>query len=521
MAMTIRNDSGSMMALGQLKKNDSSLEKQLKKVSSGMRTNSAGDDASGYSISERMRTLIRALGQDIQNTKNGKDLVAAAEGGIQEIINNLRSMKEMAINSANDHNTDLDRETLEKEFASRKETIADIAGTTNYNGRLLLTGDYKQYHIGGAAGNSQASYSTLTGGFQPAFNSCWPSSNMISNQGKGIAVDSSFIGDLIGPGHNVWDYWTETGQTWTYRSMQYNQIAVSLDFSGFNINYPTALDGKGFSILCGQCGQYIDIKFDANTTQTTYTSTPSPPAGWAVPHKLAREFTIGIQNVTKGTDLAKAIFEGIKSVQSQIPVINYTFDFITSNPIDTSPTNILIDTCHYLRMAEINGNYYYLKGNDQCELQFINRLYNDQPYNFEFEVAEDLRTPLIIHTGSKANQHLEIFINGMFPENLGIGDTHVTPREAALRAINDMDNALAYSLNEITRMGAYRMRLGQTEENLVTNEENTQAAESIIRDADMAKEMTDYAKANIMTQSAQAMLAQANQNSSNVLNLLK
>ena len=98
MAMTIRNDSGSMMALGQLKKNDSSLEKQLKKVSSGMRTNSAGDDASGYSISERMRTLIRALGQDIQNTKNGKDLVAAAEGGIQEIINNLRSMKEMAIN---------------------------------------------------------------------------------------------------------------------------------------------------------------------------------------------------------------------------------------------------------------------------------------------------------------------------------------------------------------------------------------------------------------------------------------
>lgn len=76
-------------------------------------------------------------------------------------------------------------------------------------------------------------------------------------------------------------------------------------------------------------------------------------------------------------------------------------------------------------------------------------------------------------------------------------------------------------MNEITRMGAYRMRLGQTEENLVTNEENTQAAESIIRDADMAKEMTDYAKANILTQSAQAVLAQANQNSSNVLNLLK
>ncbi len=134
-----------MLALGQMKKNDSDLSKQLKKVASGMRINSAGDDASGYSISERMRTMIRALGQDIQNVKTGINLVAVAEGGIQEIINNLRSMKEMAINSANDHNTDLDRAILEKDFRSRMETITDITASTNYNGRLLLTGDYAQY----------------------------------------------------------------------------------------------------------------------------------------------------------------------------------------------------------------------------------------------------------------------------------------------------------------------------------------------------------------------------------------
>ena len=72
---------------------------------------------------------------------------AFPEGGIQEIVNNLRTMKEMAINAANDHNTDLDRGTIEKEFASRKQTITDIAASTNYNGKLLLTGDYAEYQI--------------------------------------------------------------------------------------------------------------------------------------------------------------------------------------------------------------------------------------------------------------------------------------------------------------------------------------------------------------------------------------
>ncbi len=187
-----------------------------------------------------------------------------------------------------------------------------------------------------------------------------------------------------------------------------------------------------------------------------------------------------------------------------------------------------IDTAHYLRMAEINGNYYYLKDNDGCEMQFINNVYGGQSNNSSGGMGADFGAPLIIHTGTKANQHQRIFINSMYPKDMkmnfqapSLEEAHVTPFEAALEALGILDNAVEYTLNEITRMGAYRMCLGQTEDNLVTNEENTQAAESIIRDADMAKEMTDYAKANILTQSAQAVLAQANQNSSNVLNLLK
>ena len=145
--MQIMNSGATMAALGELKKNDTTLGKELKKVASGMKVNSAGDGASEYAISEKMRVRLRSLDQDIENVQTGKNLVRTAEGGIQEIVNNLRSMKTMAIDSANDHNTDTDRATIDKEFQQRIEEIDDIANTTNYNGRLLLRGDYGDHYL--------------------------------------------------------------------------------------------------------------------------------------------------------------------------------------------------------------------------------------------------------------------------------------------------------------------------------------------------------------------------------------
>ncbi|MBQ9615749.1 MAG: flagellin, partial [Selenomonadaceae bacterium] len=97
----------------------------------------------------------------------------------------------------------------------------------------------------------------------------------------------------------------------------------------------------------------------------------------------------------------------------------------------------------------------------------------------------------------------------------------VTTGDNARGAIIMIDDAIEYTLNECTTMGAYSMRLEKSEANLVTSNENTQASESTIRDADMAKEMVNYTKANVLSQSAQSMLAQANQNASSVLSLLQ
>ena len=134
---------------------------------------------------------------------------------------------------------------------------------------------------------------------------------------------------------------------------------------------------------------------------------------------------------------------------------------------------------------------------------------------------DNVFNPLKIHHGTKANQAINFFINDMHTKSLGIDKSKVTTRENATSAIGIIDGAIDYALNEATRIGSYLQRLDYTDSNLVTMNENVQAAESAIRDADMAKEMTEYTKMNVLSQSAQAMLAQANQNGSQVLSLLQ
>ena len=144
MAMTVMNNSAAMLSLGELNKNITEMGKRQKKLSSGMKINSAGDDASSYAISERMRAQLRSLDQDEQNVKNGASLLKVGDGGISNIVDELRNLKELAINAANDSNTDADRAIIQKEFNEKMANIDDIASTTNFNGINLLDGTWKR-----------------------------------------------------------------------------------------------------------------------------------------------------------------------------------------------------------------------------------------------------------------------------------------------------------------------------------------------------------------------------------------
>ena len=151
--MKINNNMAALSVLNELNRNSNKLGCMAEKAASGVCINFAGDDASGYSISEKMRVQLRSLAQDVENVQTGRNMVAVAEGGIQEIIENLRYIKEKAVNAANDHNTDADRAFIQKEVDARLEEINDIASSTTYNGRILLNGDYGEGKVLGVCGD--------------------------------------------------------------------------------------------------------------------------------------------------------------------------------------------------------------------------------------------------------------------------------------------------------------------------------------------------------------------------------
>ena len=141
MGMVVKNNLGATRTLNTLNKNEKAREKSLTRTSSGMKINSAADDASGYAISERMRVRIRALDQANQNTQNDSALMRTAGGAVDNTTEILRALKEKAINAANDANTDEDRLILQKEAHQLIDQINDNA-LVQFNGKYLIDGTH-------------------------------------------------------------------------------------------------------------------------------------------------------------------------------------------------------------------------------------------------------------------------------------------------------------------------------------------------------------------------------------------
>ena len=252
MAMTVMHNNMSMAALGELQKNNRSLGKTLKKVATGMRLNSAGDGASAYAISERMRVQLRTLSQDEQNVKNGRDLLAVADGGIQNIIAQLRTMKELAINAANDTNTDADRATIQKEFDARRDGIEEIAVETNYNGKRLLDGSWWRYRKETSASTSKGTQQaiTTTPPARPTGNvTIIASGNYTISQDGVYKLDSGYTGNITITTKNV-----ELQQTdkWNQDvTINCTTPGTALWLNSMQITNSTASSGKSFLSFTG------------------------------------------------------------------------------------------------------------------------------------------------------------------------------------------------------------------------------------------------------------------------------
>jgi flagellin len=153
MALSINTNVPSLTAQRNLSKSQGTLNTSLQRLSSGLRVNSAKDDAAGLAISDRMTSQIRGLNQAARNANDGISLAQTAEGALQESTNLLQRMRELAIQSANDTNSASDRQSLQDEVMQIQAEINRIAETTSFNGRNLLDGSFgvAKFHVGAEA----------------------------------------------------------------------------------------------------------------------------------------------------------------------------------------------------------------------------------------------------------------------------------------------------------------------------------------------------------------------------------
>jgi flagellin len=437
MAMVVKNNMSAKNTLNQLDKNDKALSKSLKKVASGMKINSAADDASGYAISERMETQIRSLDQDNSNTQNAGSLMKVAEGAVASTVDILKTLKEKVINAANDTNTDADRKTIQKELDQSLDQIDDNANVT-FNGKILLDGSKNNAVIAGGTATclTNESFAEDTG-------SDTLLTELKDRSGALLGISTS---------DKITISYVKGGKT--YSSTQ--SITEDMDLAqAFNWTQPS-----------------LSMSHDPGNPSFIGTGASGADV-YTADGKAAMTFSAGEAGVDgQIAGLTVNVTDKDGNVKKSV---NATFDNFT-------------ETIRAQNQSEDNA--------------------------------------LVFQTGTKANQSIKVGFTDMRSEALGLKGADGTKLDISTQvnanaAISVLDNAVQKSLDQQTTIGSVESRLEYTSANLTTASENVQSSNSVIRDADMAKEMTDYTKNNVLLQAAQAMLSQANQNSSSVLSLLK
>jgi flagellin len=156
MSLVLNTNLASLTAQRNLSKSQMSLNTSMQRLSSGLRINSASDDAAGMAISSRMTTQINGLDQATRNANDAISLSQTAEGALSELKSNLQRIRELAVQAANDSNSDADRSTLDSEVQQRLSEIDRIAATTSFNGRRVLDGSFGSatFQVGANAGQS-------------------------------------------------------------------------------------------------------------------------------------------------------------------------------------------------------------------------------------------------------------------------------------------------------------------------------------------------------------------------------
>ncbi|MCR5654401.1 MAG: flagellar hook protein [Lachnospiraceae bacterium] len=455
--MIIQHNMMAMNAQRQFGLIDVRRSKNMEKLSSGFKINRAADDAAGLAISEKMRRQIRGLTRASMNCQDGISLVQIADGALHEVHDMLHRCTELSVQAANGPMTDVDRNYLQEEVAQILEEIDRISERTTYNEIPVLKG-------------AEAEAMEAAELIEPTIEGSLPS--------YVISASSSLQANHL---------------TGTYEKDGMTYAGGTIDFSMVNATNISDFDDTGFCMTCATCNRHYSVRF-------TDEENPSPVKENSGAHFIYNVSTYG---VTSGEELVDRIHATLDNGHPNGHYTQMDKEGAILHIYDNRGVNTALGDLSRLESYKTNS-----------------KLQPGIAVGQPIVIAEDAQYDIQIQAGSEEGNTIPIKLPSISTQLLEIGGANVGSQASASMCIAAFKNAIEYVSGERSRMGAYQNRLEHTINNLDNVIENTTAAESMIRDTDMAQEMTMYTNNNILAQAGQAVLAQANQSQQGTLTLL-
>jgi len=523
----------------QLSINSSSAGKSVEKLSSGYRINRAGDDAAGLAISEKMRAQIRGLGQASRNAQDGISLIQTAEGALNETHAILQRMRELSVQAANGTSTNEDKANLQEEINQLIAEVDRIANDTEFNTKKLLNGDMSQTAKFATAINGATSAGIVT---VEAAATASAGNTIVSGNAAAVAADTSAV-------------WTNTtGLSGNGAELLNTTLLTDLSASGGATSLGVQV-GDEITVSAVVGGEVQNSVFVVTSTSdmTDFMSHVKNTLGAltvAVTDDAAVTVTAGSsgldQTATAGSHMLITGQTGAANDITSLSITAESSDGITRSTFNTTMNGginsgmnqhgVAANTGDVVIKVDTDGDTIYEAG-DSAIAARANAVVETSDLTITFDstgpVADGDAAITIgsrdqsasIQIGANEGQTTDISVDAMGSTALGLQtngvNVSVMTNQSAAKAITSVNDALSSVSSQRAKLGAVQNRLEHTIKNLDTSAENLQASESRIRDVDMAKEMMNFTKNNILQQAAQSMLAQANQAPQGVLQLLR